>query len=235
MSVSDTRYVVVGSRPWSRRVFDDDIIRFPGEWSYIGAREELTLDHLSDRDPRYVFFLHWSWIVPEEILDAYECVVFHMTDVPYGRGGSPLQNLIVQGRRHTKLSAIRMTTEVDAGPVYGKRDLCLEGSAEEVYLRASRLAAEMIEEIITNTPEPRPQEGDVVEFKRRSPADSAVTDEIEDLDALHDFVRMLDANGYPKAFLDFGAFRFEFSRSCRYTDHVRADVVITQRGDEDTR
>ncbi len=26
----------------------------------------------------------------------FECVCFHMTDVPYGRGGSPLQNLIIR-------------------------------------------------------------------------------------------------------------------------------------------
>jgi len=55
-----------------------------------------------------------------------------MTYMPYGRGGSPLQNLIVRGYRHTKLTALRMVEEFDAGPVYLKEDLCLEGNAEEI-------------------------------------------------------------------------------------------------------
>ncbi len=83
-----------------------------------------------------------------EILKEIECVCFHMTDVPYGRGGSPLQNLIVRGHRETRLTALRMTSELDAGPVYLKRNLSLEGGAEEIYLRASALSAEMIQQIV---------------------------------------------------------------------------------------
>jgi hypothetical protein len=62
-----------------------------------------------------------------------------MTDVPFGRGGSPLQNLIVRGRRETKLTALRMSREFDAGPVYMKEPLSLEGGAEEIYLGSADL------------------------------------------------------------------------------------------------
>ena len=41
-----------------------------------------------------------------------------MTDLPFGRGGSPLQNLIVRGYKETMLSAIKCVGEVDAGPIY---------------------------------------------------------------------------------------------------------------------
>ena len=30
----------------------------------------------------------------QEIHENYKCIIFHMTDLPFGRGGSPLQNLI---------------------------------------------------------------------------------------------------------------------------------------------
>jgi methionyl-tRNA formyltransferase len=68
--------------------------------------------------PRYVFFAHWSWKIPRAVYEAHECVIFHMTDVPFGRGGSPLQNLISRGIYETKLSALRCVEEMDAGPVY---------------------------------------------------------------------------------------------------------------------
>ena len=48
-----------------------------------------------------------------------------MTDLPYGRGGSPLQNLIVRGHKETKISAIKVVKELDAGPVLSSLELML--------------------------------------------------------------------------------------------------------------
>ena len=39
-----------------------------------------------------------------------------MTDLPFGRGGTPLQNLIVKGFDKTKISALKVTKGIDAGP-----------------------------------------------------------------------------------------------------------------------
>jgi methionyl-tRNA formyltransferase len=78
------------------------------------------------------------------------CVVFHMTDVPFGRGGSPLQNLIARGIYETRLSALRCEAEVDAGTVYLKRSLSLHGLGEEIFMRAADAMAPMISEIVTH-------------------------------------------------------------------------------------
>ena len=75
-------------------MFDTWVGMPPGRWHFIGEREELTEARVASIGPSKTCFLHWSWKVPAEILETYECVCFHMTDVPYGRGGSPLQNLI---------------------------------------------------------------------------------------------------------------------------------------------
>lgn len=220
-------YVVAGVKPWNRRVFKDEIIQFTGQWFYVNEADELTLSWLDNVDPTYIFFLHWSEIIPEEILDAHECVCFHMTDVPYGRGGSPLQNLIVRGHRETKMTALRMVPKLDAGPVYMKRALSLEGStAEEVFVRSSQLSAEMIREIIEERPEPVPQSGEVTMFKRRTPSESEISKR-DSLQALHDFIRMLDAEGYPSAFIEHEGYRYEFQRSSLYDDRVEASVTIT--------
>ena len=220
-------YVVAGVKPWNRRVYDNRISEFPGSWFYVSKPEELTPDWLSEINPEYVFFLHWSEIVPEEILETHECVCFHMTDVPYGRGGSPLQNLIVRGHRETKMTALRMVPELDAGPVYMKRPLSLEGStAEEVFIRSSRLSATMIREIVEKEPEPEPQAGEVTTFRRRTPPESEIPAR-DSLQELHDFVRMLDAEGYPSAFIEHEGYRYEFRRSSLYEDRIEATVTIT--------
>jgi methionyl-tRNA formyltransferase len=219
-------YVVAGSRRWSRRVFDEVISGFPGTWHFIDSPEDLTPERVRPLGPRYIFFLHWSWKVSDHLIDACECVGFHMTDLPYGRGGSPLQNLVLRGRKETVLTALRLTGELDAGPVYLKEPLSLAGSAEEIYIRAGYLSAAMIRRIISERLQPSPQIGEVVTFKRRKPAESEIP-EADSLHALHDFIRMLDAEGYPRAFITYKGFRYEFSRAALYDGRIVADVRVT--------
>lgn len=219
-------YLVAGCKSWNRRVFAESLSQLPGRWVFVASRDELTPERVNELQPRFIFFLHWSWKVPEQIVNDHECVCFHMTAVPYGRGGSPLQNLIVRGHRTTKLTALRMTAEFDAGPVYLQEPLSLEGNAEEILLRASRLSAEMIKTILIRQPAPRPQSGPVTVFKRRKPEESRIP-ATPSLDGLHDFIRMLDGEGYPPAFLEHGGYRYEFSRSTAYDGRIHADVRIT--------
>ena len=237
MAEQDTNetYLVLGSRPWNRRIFKRTIAAYPGQWHFISEPEELTLERVRELDPRYIFFLHWSWIVPDELTADFNCVCFHMTDVPFGRGGSPLQNLIVRGHRRTKLTALRMSSGLDAGPVYLKRELSLEGStAEEIYIRAAELSARMIRRIIDEQPEPQPQQGEPVEFKRRKRRDSEIP-QLDGLDELHDFIRMLDADGYPAAFLNHQGHRYQFRRAARYDGRIVAEVTITPQRKRKTK
>lgn len=223
---SEQRFVVAAQRPWNRDVFHRHLKCLPGTWTLVTEPEELTAERLASLDPRYVFFLHWSSIVPPEITDAFTCIGFHMTDLPYGRGGSPLQNLIVRGHTSTKLSAFAVERGLDTGAVYAKADLPLHGSAREIYVRASELAASLIRRIIAGEPAPLAQSGDAVVFKRRTPAESELR-EVGSPEALYDFVRMLDADGYPRAFLVHDGFRYELSDAELVDGAVRASVSIT--------
>jgi methionyl-tRNA formyltransferase len=218
---------VAGCKPWNQRLFDESLQSLPGRWFYVGSPSELSRERVRQIGPRYIFFLHWSWRVPEEIIDDYECICFHMTDLPYGRGGSPLQNLIVRGHRETMLTALRMSKEFDAGPIYVKEPLSLEGAAEEIYLRAGRVSARMIRQIVRREPSPKAQRGKAVVFKRRNPAESAIGHP-PSIEELYDFIRMLDADGYPQAFLEHSGFRFEFCRAALYDGRINADVKITR-------
>lgn len=219
-------YVVCGCKTWNRQVFDGVISKLPGEWHYIESKDELTADHLRKLSPKYVFFLHWSWIVPKEIFGVFECVNFHMTDLPYGRGGSPLQNLILRGHKDTKLTAHKMVEELDAGPVYLKKDLSLEGTAQEILERACELSAKMIGQIISEEPDPVPQSGEVVTFERRKPEQSKMPENASP-EELYDFIRMLDAEGYPRAFMDRDGVRYVFSNA-RLEDGKIASDIMTQ-------
>jgi methionyl-tRNA formyltransferase len=223
-------YIVATIKPWNLAAFARHHASMPGQWKLITQRESLTLDELEKIKPRYVFFPHWSWTVPKEILSRFECVCFHMSDVPYGRGGSPLQNLILRGHRSTMLSALRMVEEIDAGPVYLKKPLSLEGRAEEIFERAAELIFETIREVVAHEPFPEPQMGQPVVFQRRTPTESSLP-ETGEIGALYDFVRMLDAPTYPPAFIEWGDFRLEFDHAERESaDSIVARAVIRSKG-----
>ena len=223
----EATYVVAGRHPWNREAFEARVGDLPGTWVYVADRDDLTEERLAELDPRYVFFLHWSWIVPDAITERWECVCFHMTDVPFGRGGSPLQNLILRGLTSTRLTALRMCGELDAGPVYAKVPLSLEGRAEDIYRSATEASLDLAARLAATEPQPVPQEGEVVTFERRRPEQSELP-ATADPRALYDFIRMLDADGYPRAFVRHGDVRLELSHARLEDDRVVATVTIAE-------
>jgi methionyl-tRNA formyltransferase len=84
----------------------------------------------------------------------------------------------------------------------------------------------MIVQILQRHPRPRPQVGGPTTFKRRTPEESNLA-KAQTLQQVFDMIRMLDAEGYPSAFLEIGAFRIEFTRASRKTDHLMVDARIT--------
>jgi methionyl-tRNA formyltransferase len=219
-------YIVATIKPWNIKVYNEIIKHYTGEWHLITEPSELTVEKIKLINPKFVFFPHWSHIVPNEILNITTCVCFHEADLPYGRGGSPLQNLISLGHRETVVTALKMSEELDAGPIYLKRPISLEGLAEEIFLRTAYVVAEMIKVIITENPIPFEQVGKPTLFKRRKPSESIIPEDKDNLIELYDHIRMLDAEGYPKAFLESGGFRFEISRPALKTSEILADVRI---------
>jgi methionyl-tRNA formyltransferase len=225
------RYTVASIKPWNLEAFEHRRVRLPGEWRLITGENELNFDILSRFGPRYVFLPHWSWRVPDRIIEGFECICFHMTDLPYGRGGSPLQNLIIRGHKETMVTALRMAHDLDAGPIYLKKPLSLAGSAQQIFERAAEVVFDMIEQIIQTEPQPEPQIGTPVIFKRRTPAESELP-QSGSPEQIYDFIRMLDADSYPSAFVDWGELRLSFSDAVLENGELVAKVTILPQSEK---
>ena len=215
--------IIVSEKEWNKKL----ISKLKNEhkdvnWLLINNRNDFNTNVLGALKVNKIFIPHWSYIIPEEVYSNYECIVFHMTDLPYGRGGSPLQNLIVRGHIATKISALKVVEELDAGPIYLKKDLSLAGNAEEIFKRANQIIELMIIEIISKELKTEKQQGEVVKFKRRKPEDSNIV-EVADLKRVYDYIRMLDAEGYPHAFLETSNLKFEFKNA----DFKPNDELVT--------
>ena len=195
---------------------------------HITDNFKFKLDEIRRINPEYIFFPHWSYIIPKEIFSNYQCIVFHMTDLPYGRGGSPLQNLILAGKKKTKISAIDVVEEIDAGDIFLKKDLILSGHAQDIFNKANKIIQEMIIEIVTHRLTPIPQDGTPTYFKRRQPNHSDIS-QLDNLELVYDYIRMLDAEGYPLAYMESDSLKFEFQNVSKIDNELTASVRITKK------
>ena len=196
----------------------------------INSKDELTFEKILNINPKYIFVVHWPWLVSKNITSNFPVVLFHMTDLPYGRGGSPLQNLIINGHKKTQISAIKMTEELDAGDVYFKTPMSLNGTAQQIYNRTSRIIFNrMIPRFLAREIAPQKQEGIPTYFNRRNPKQSEINLKESDINSLYDFIRMLDDDEYPRAFLTVDDFIFTFSKPRLDEKKIDAYVSIMRR------
>lgn len=223
------KYLIVSEKSWNKGLVNSLQSKFSNEFILISKREDFNYANVLELNPARIFVPHWSYIIPPEIFENFETIVFHMTDLPYGRGGSPLQNLIVRGFTQTKISALKVIKEMDAGDIYLKMELSLHGTAQEIFERANEVIEKMIIEIIENRLQPIPQVGEPFLFTRRKQSDGNIS-ELDNLTKIYDFIRMLDAEGYPNAYLETEYFKFEFvNANLQNENQLVANVRITKK------
>ena len=200
------KVIICNSKSWFN--FENEK-NLPFSYKVIKDNNDLTLDFLEAYAPDYIFFVHWNWIVGQEIYEKFECVVFHTAPLPYGRGGSPIQNLILNGFDSAPVCALKMIGELDAGPIYSKKDIELSGSLSDIFAKINKAVNILIIEIVTDSIIPQDQKGTPFKFNRLTEKDNELPDSMTVKD-MYDRVRMLDHEDYPNAYIIHDGIRLEF-------------------------
>ena len=220
------KYIIATIKDWNINQYNRSRYKKNKNWFLVTDTKKLTIEYVKSINPKYIFFPHWSKKVDTKIVNNYECVCFHETDLPYGRGGSPIQNLILRNQKKTIITALKMTDKIDAGPIYLKKQLKLNGSAQQIYERASKKVYKMISIIVKKKIMPIAQKGNVVRFNRRKPKQSILSKKTKSLSELYNHIRMLDAKSYPTAFIKYGNLRIEFKKAKINKKTLNASVSI---------
>lgn len=194
--------IIAAVGPWNKEIFKGLKKFRDNKFHFVSNKTELA-HKLKNVNPEVIFFVHWRQILDKKFTEKYLSICFHMTDLPYGRGGSPLQNLILKKKKSTKITAFKMNEKIDSGDYLLKKKMLLKGSAYEIYKRTSLVSFEMIKEILSKKIKYKKQKGKITYFKRRKPFQSYIN-KINSLNDLYDFIRMLDAPSYPNAYLKIG-------------------------------
>ena len=87
------KYIIATIKDWNINQYNKSVYKKSKNWYLVTDSKKLTITYVKSIKPKYIFFPHWSNKVNSKIINNYECVCFHETNVPYGRGGSPIQNL----------------------------------------------------------------------------------------------------------------------------------------------
>ena len=180
---------------------------------FYNKKSKLNLKNLRKLNPDIVFFPYWHWKVDKKILQKYLCIGFHTSSLPFGRGGSPVQNQIIRGIYKSQICALKFNEIIDGGPIYLRKKILFKGTANEIFLNIFNKINSMIKDIVFKIPKPKEQKGKITIFKRRKPHQSKINFD-GSLTKIYDFIRMLDLDfkNFPKAFLNSGKYRIEFQK-----------------------
>jgi len=156
-------------------------------------------------DPDLILFYGWSWHVPKNITKKYRCLMLHPSDLPQFRGGSPIQNQIINGITKSKITIFVMNEYMDEGDIISQTSLDLKGNIDEIFSRIEIKGYKLTKKIIKNGIYKtfKQSKKNVTSFKRRSPEESEITiKELLEKDSnyLYNKIRML-GDPYPNAFI----------------------------------
>jgi methionyl-tRNA formyltransferase len=197
----------------------------------IKILKEINIKKINYINPKIVFFIHWSKLIPKDLYERYTCIQFHISDLPRGRGGSPIQNQILRNIKKTKISAFKVEKGLDSGPICMKQDILLDGSAELILKNMEFKSLNMIKKLVKQKViKFKKQKQKLKIFKRRKPHESEIDpSKIKTINKMYDFLRMLDAPNYPNAFIKLKGFKIVFNHIKKKNNIIDAKVKITKK------
>ena len=159
-----------------------------------------------------LFLISCHEIIGRNIIDRYKkALVIHASDLPNGRGWSPVIWGILEGKNEIVVTLLDASDKVDSGAIWRKKTLYYEGGelSDEINEKLFKSELELMDFAINNIDNVMPvpqEEGNATYYPKRSPSDSRL-DPDKTIAEQFDLLRVSDPIRFP-AFMDF--------RGCRY-------------------
>lgn len=187
-------------------------------------KKQLNKKNLDRIKPSAIFFPHWSYKVSSEITDKYNCIGFHTAPLPFGRGGSPIQNLILKRFKNAPVCALKMNSNLDDGPIYLKKNINLSGNLSDIFNKISVKIIQMIEVLMKKKIVPKKQRGKVFYFKRLR-NNSEIRYE-KNLNSVFDKIRMLDAEEYKNSYIVKNKLKIVLTKANKKKNYISCNAKI---------
>jgi methionyl-tRNA formyltransferase len=199
------KILICGYRDWSYNVFKKIEYLCDGQKEIIYVDDKDLLEQIiGETKPEIIFFVGWSWIIKENIIDKYKCICLHPSPLPKYRGGSPTQHQIINGEKESAVTLFEMDEGIDTGDILFQKSFSLDGELNDILKKITDVGIEGIMTIIDGNYEVIKQDNKKATFyKRRKPEMSEIN--IEDFKNysardLYNKIRALQ-HPYPNAFI----------------------------------
>ena len=133
-----------GYRDWSISIFS----KLDIEEKYLISNKDY--DILEFIKPDLVFFIGWSHIIPNSIIETYKCICLHPSPLPKYRGGSPIQNQIINGEVDSAVTFFIMDQGLDTGDIIYQSYISLNGKLDDIFKNIELIGIKDINKIITD-------------------------------------------------------------------------------------
>lgn len=102
--------------------------------------------------PDLIITFAYGQIVPQGLLDipTLGCLNLHGSLLPKLRGASPVQYALIENEKITGVTLMRMVKEMDAGEMYGKKEVIIEedDNATSLFTKISKAAGLLARELL---------------------------------------------------------------------------------------
>lgn len=170
----------------------------------LGCTVELVHDIAEAPPADIAIYLNCLRIVPAEQRARFGLnLVVHASDLPKGRGWSPLTWQILEGKDRVVVTLFEAVEELDAGQIYLQHELSFEGHelVDELREQLDAATRALVLRFVQSWPDvtPREQRGEPSFYPRRRPADSRL-DIDRPLRESFALLRVVDNDRYPAFF-----------------------------------
>lgn len=162
-----------------------------------------------------LFLISCSELVPSEVRSRYRyTLVIHASNLPEGRGWSPLVWQVLEGRSEITVTLFEAVDAVDAGPIWKKTVISLEPHElyDEIHSKLFRAEIELMDFAVDHAGKvnPVPQDAaSVTYYRKRTPEDSRI-DPARSIAEQFNLLRIADPDRYP-AFFEIYGYRYSIT------------------------
>lgn len=183
------------------------MIPYMKEFAAELAADSHTVTMLHDHDAvekgEVLFLLSCEKIFRALHLNVHTLVV-HESDLPAGKGWSPVTWQILEGKNRIPVTLIAAQDSVDSGDIYGQIFFELNGNEliDEIRAKQANATRRLIKDFVSQYPNVHgiPQTGKESFYARRRPEDSRLDPE-QSLEAQFNLLRVVDNERYPAWFV----------------------------------
>ncbi|MBU0729462.1 MAG: UDP-glucuronic acid dehydrogenase [Proteobacteria bacterium] len=164
-----------------------------------------------------LFLISCHEIIGLDIRSMYQkTLVIHASDLPRGRGWSPLVWQILEGHNCITVSLLEAEDAVDSGKIWTQKKMYLEGHElyNEINDQLFQIELDLLSFAVDNLQSIKPRQQEVSEatyYTRRNPGQSKL-DTMKSIADQFDLLRISDPQRYP-AFFDFAGHRYKIEIS----------------------